>query len=100
MFIQEKKNKSNFVSIQIVRKEKGAYKVIKSVGYATMRPEINAHKWQAQQYVDGSKQQASLLMSERDASALQTIAGLSIGERNKTSWGADADHVPNRDRAA
>ena len=44
MFVREKKNKSGSVSIQIVSKENGTYKVVKSVGCATERPEIERLK--------------------------------------------------------
>ena len=47
MFSREKKNKSNSVSIQIVSKDSGVYKVVKTIGCATTRPEIEALKLQA-----------------------------------------------------
>ena len=48
MFIREKKNKSGSVSIQVVSKENGTYKVVKTIGCATERPEIDALKLKAQ----------------------------------------------------
>ena len=49
MFIREKKNKSGSVSIQLVSKEKGVYKVVKTIGSATERPEIETLKYKAQE---------------------------------------------------
>ena len=64
MFIREKKNKSGSVSIQLVSKESGAYKVVKSIGCATERPEIEALKLKAQEVMDELLCQPSLLASE------------------------------------
>lgn len=44
MFILEKKNKENSVIIQMVRNDSDVYKVVKTIGCATTRPEIEALK--------------------------------------------------------
>ena len=62
MFIREKKNKSGSVSIQLVSKEKGVYKVVKTIGSATEHPEIGALKCKAQEVMDELKSQPSLLL--------------------------------------
>lgn len=77
MFIREKRNKSGSVSIQILSKENGRNILIKSLGCATTRPEIEALKLQAQHYLDELKQQPTLLMSERDEHTLQAFTSLS-----------------------
>ena len=40
MFIRKKKNRSGSTSIQIVSKDRGRYKVVKTIGCATMLHEI------------------------------------------------------------
>ena len=52
MFIREKKNKSGSVSIQILSKENGRNKLIKTIGCATERPEIESLKLKAQETLD------------------------------------------------
>ena len=64
MFIRAKKNKSGSVSIQLVSKEKGVYKVVKTIGSATERPEIETLKYKAQEAMDELKSQPSLLPSD------------------------------------
>lgn len=66
MFIREKKNKSGFVSIQIVSKENDIYKIVKTIGCATERPEIDALKRQAQEAMDELKNQPYLLASNEN----------------------------------
>ncbi len=41
MFIRQKKNKSGSVSVQIVSKTRGAYKVVKTIGCGTKCHEID-----------------------------------------------------------
>ncbi len=76
VFIREKINRSGTISIQIVSKENGASKVLKTVGYATERPELESLKIQAQQLMGEIKHQPSLLHSERDELLMQSIASL------------------------
>ncbi|MDR0612175.1 MAG: hypothetical protein LBG45_01595, partial [Dysgonamonadaceae bacterium] len=47
MFTREVKNRSGSVSIQIVSRQNGKYKAVKTVGCATMCPQIEALKIQA-----------------------------------------------------
>lgn len=77
MFIREKKNKSGSVSIQVVSKENGTYKVAKTIGCATERPEIDALKRQAQEAMDELKHQSSLLASNEHQQLIDSIAMLS-----------------------
>jgi hypothetical protein len=48
MFIRENKNRSGSISIQIVSKSKGVYKVVKTVGCATDVRTLEKLKIQAQ----------------------------------------------------
>ena len=64
MFIREKKNKSGSVSTQLVSKGKEVYKVVKTIGSATERPEIETLKYKAQEAMDELKSQPSLLPSD------------------------------------
>ncbi|WP_159991350.1 IS1634 family transposase [Pelistega ratti] len=77
MFIREKKNKSGSVSIQILSKENGRNVLLKTMGSATKRPEIEALKLQAQHYMDELKHQPSLLMTEQDEQIVKMIQTLS-----------------------
>ena len=47
MFIREKKNRSGIVSIQIISKCRGRYKVAKTIGCATEQHKIDQLKLQA-----------------------------------------------------
>jgi hypothetical protein len=76
VFIREKKNKSGSVSIQLVSKESGAYKVVKSIGCATERPEIEALKLKAQEVMDELLCQPSLLASEEEQQLIDSISML------------------------
>lgn len=52
MYIREKKNRSGSVSIQIISKYNGRYKVEKTIGCGTERHEIDRLKLQAQQEME------------------------------------------------
>ncbi|NLL28594.1 MAG: hypothetical protein GX259_07345 [Bacteroidales bacterium] len=52
MYIREKKNNSGSVSIQIVSKVRGKYKLVKTVGCATKQHKINQLKMQAKQQLE------------------------------------------------
>ena len=76
MFIREKKNKSGSVSIQILNKENGKNHLVKTIGCATERPEIDALRRKAQEELDELKHQPSLLMSEEEQQLIETISTL------------------------
>lgn len=78
MFVREKKNKSGSISIQIVSKENGIYKVVKSVGCATERPEIERLKDEARQFIEDAKPQLSFAFDahEEDQQALAIVSSL------------------------
>ena len=64
MFIRAKKNKSGSVSIQLLSKENGRNHLVKTIGSATERPEIETLKYKAQEAMDELKSQPSLLPSD------------------------------------
>ena len=73
MFIREKKNKSGSISIQLVSKATGRYKVVKSFGSATIRQDIEQLKTLARQEMKEMLAQPSLFKSERDDAVERTI---------------------------
>ncbi|MBW7848826.1 MAG: IS1634 family transposase [Bacteroidales bacterium] len=77
MFIRENKNRSGSVSIQIVSKAKGRYRVVKSLGSATTRQEIEKLKQAARQEIKQIEHQPSLFLSEQDEQIEQAFSQLS-----------------------
>lgn len=77
MFIREVKNRSGSVSIQIISKARGDYKVIKTIGSATTLQEIAELKIRARQEKIRLEGQLLLFTSERDGIIEDTIAQLS-----------------------
>lgn len=66
MFIREKKNCSGSISIQIISKHRGRYKVVKTIGCATERHEIARLKLQARQAMKDLQLQPTLFASADD----------------------------------
>ncbi len=66
MFVRELKNRSGSVSIQIVSKARGKYKVVKSLGSATTRQEIERLTQLAQQEIDRLSGPLTLFTSPDD----------------------------------
>lgn len=77
MFIRELKNRSGNVSVQIISKARGRYKVIKSIGSATTRQEIDRLIHLAKQEVDRLSKPNSLFISEGDDAIEKVISTLS-----------------------
>lgn len=80
MFIRNKKNSSGSVSVQILQKENGKNKLIKSVGSATEQSDIALLVAKAQQEIQKISRQRSLFISEKDASIESFISELSNGQ--------------------
>lgn len=51
MFVRQKKNKSGIVSIQVIDKSSGSYKVLKTIGSSSSLPEINLLLTKARDYI-------------------------------------------------
>lgn len=77
MFIREKKNRSGSISIQIISKIRGKYKVVKTIGCATERHEIDRLKLQARQAMKDLQGQPSLFASADDQLVEQAFSSLS-----------------------
>lgn len=67
MFIRKKPNVSGSISIQVIQKVKGKYKVVKTVGCATKQHKIDNLVNLARQEIDNLSQQPYLFESESDA---------------------------------
>src|SRR5690625_1102081 len=74
MFIREVKNRSGSVSIQIISKSSGKYKVVRTVGCATTRQEIDGLKIKAKQELEKIRRQPSLFTSSLDEKIIGAIA--------------------------
>ncbi len=67
MFIREKKNRSGSVSVQIISKDRGKYKVIKTIGSASSDQQIATLLYQAKHELTKIESQHSLFIFEDDA---------------------------------
>ena len=77
MFIRENKNRSESVSIQIINKSRGRYKVVKTIGCATHLHEIEHLKNLALQEIERLQSQPKLFKSEQDDLIEDVISSLS-----------------------
>lgn len=77
MFIREVKNRSGSTSIQIISKDSGKYKVVKSIGCANTRQEIETLKSKAQHELEKIRKQPSLFTSSTDAKVVEAFSLLS-----------------------
>jgi transposase len=66
MFVREVKNRSGNISVQVIDKTSGRYRVIKTVGCATHRHEIDHLKKLAHQEIDRLQAHPKLFKSEHD----------------------------------
>jgi hypothetical protein len=85
MFTREVKNRSGSVSIQIVSKQNGKYKAVKTVGCATMCPQIEVLKIQAkmeleelrfgknQLFLFGQDELVELTVQSLSSSSIRTV---------------------------
>ena len=64
MFIRKKENKSGSISIQIISKSKGHYKVIKTIGCATMQHDIDRLEQEAKLEIRTLENQGQLPLFE------------------------------------
>ena len=66
MFVRELRNRSGSVSIQVISKTRGRYKVVKTLGSATTRQEIERLTQLAEQEIERLSEPFSLFSSEND----------------------------------
>lgn len=76
MYVRELKNRSGSISIQIISKSRGRYKVVKTVGSATTRQEIERLTKLAEQEVERLSGPLSLFSSENDLLVEKVIESL------------------------
>lgn len=76
MYIREKKNNSGSTSIQIISKDRGCYKVVKTVGSAITRREIDALIQQAKQEIEELSKQTTLFSFDNDCMIEQVFSTL------------------------
>jgi transposase len=81
VFIRQKKNKSGSVSVQIISKHGGRYKVEKTIGSGATGDRITVLLHQARYELEKMEQQVSLFVSDRDTQIegyLQTLENIQI----------------------
>jgi transposase len=76
MFVRKLKNRSESQSIQVIQKVKGRYKVLKTIGSATIQQEIDRLVNLAKQEIDRLTAQPKLFISESDAAIEQAFTVL------------------------
>jgi len=77
MFIREVKNRSGSVSVQVISKARGVYRVLKTIGCGTTRHEIDHLKLAARQEIDLLEARSSLFVFENDLLIEASISSLS-----------------------
>ena len=77
MFVRKLKNRSGSLSVQVIQKIHGKYKVVKTIGSATTRQEVENLVDQARQEIEILTRQSKLFISEGDAAIEQAFAALS-----------------------
>ena len=76
MFVRKLKNRSGSISVQVIQKLRGKYKVIKTVGCATTQRKTEELVHLAKQEIEKLSQQPNLFGSETDATVDQVFAAL------------------------
>jgi transposase len=76
MYVRTKPNKSGSTSVQVISKERGKYKVVKTIGCATTRQEIDRLVELANQEIRKLANQSPLFHSERDELVEEVFASL------------------------
>lgn len=76
MFVRELKNRSGSVSIQIISKSRGRYKVVKTLGSATTQQEIERLTQLAEQEIERLSEPLSLFSSQDDILVEKVVESL------------------------
>lgn len=77
MFIRKKKNKSGSVSVQIISKTSGQYKVVKTIGSSNSEEEIEKLYHLGENEIKEIESQLSLFIDEKDAFLEEFIENIS-----------------------
>lgn len=80
MFVRQKKNKSGTVSVQIISKERGSYRVFKTIGSSDSEEGINQLLHQAQLELRQQDRRQSLFVSEADTIIKTYLESLQNGQ--------------------
>jgi len=81
MFLRKKKNKSGSISVQIISKSRGNYKVIKTIGCGRSEQEIKKLEYLGKQEIERLSLQPKLFVSETDTivdSIFESLSNASI----------------------
>lgn len=76
VFIRKLKNRSGTTSVQVISKQRGKYKVVKSIGSAESAKGIESLYFQAKQYIQQQQQQAQLFASAADSELITFLESL------------------------
>ena len=76
MFLRKKKNSSGSVSVQIISKSSGKYKVLKTLGSSTIEQDILKLSYLAKQEIERLSYQPKLFISENDTIVEQVFLSL------------------------
>jgi len=74
VYIRKLKNRSGSVSVQVIQKISGCYKVLKTIGCATVLQEINKLELIAKQEIERLSAQPQLFESELDSFITQSVS--------------------------
>jgi len=77
MYIRELKNRSGSISIQVISKSAGRYRVVKTIGCGTQRHKIERLKQVARQEIKQLESQPTLFVFENDELIEEAISSLS-----------------------
>ena len=77
MFLRKKKNKSGSISVQIISKSTGKYKVVKTIGCGHTEQEVIKLTYLAKQEIERLSKQPRLFISENDTIVEQIFSNLS-----------------------
>ncbi len=77
MFIRKKKNASGSLSVQIISKSTGKYKVVKTIGCGYNEQEVGKLTYIAKQEIERLSHQLKLFVSEKDTVVEQVFSILS-----------------------
>ena len=80
MFVRKKKNKSGIVSIQVIDKSTGNYRVIKTIGSSKDTEEINQLYSQGREYIKTYQGQRTFTFQDQDftQTVKNSISGINI----------------------
>ena len=77
MFLREKRNKSGSVSVQIIQKQRGKYKVLQTIGSGRTDQELTKLNFLGKQEIECLSKQPELYVCENDLQIEQVFSNLS-----------------------